>query len=159
MSISDPTPEFLRKGDQTRHTPPPAAPPTPPLPTVGGRFYVGVLGFEQGPFDIHQLAQQAYSGQLKGETPVRPEEAPYWFPARDIPGLFSQREYLTSWLLALLLGSLGVDRFYLGYTGLGIAKIVVTFVTCGIGGLIWQIVDLILILTRQVPDVDGRPLR
>ena len=44
-------------------------------------------------------------------------------------------------ILALLLGSLGVDRFYLGYTGLGIVKLIT------MGGLgVWSLIDLIMLL-------------
>ena len=52
-----------------------------------------------------------------------------------------------------LLGGLGIDRFYLGYTGLGVAKLL-TLGGCGI----WALIDLVLIAMRSVPDSDGRPL-
>ena len=63
------------------------------------------------------------------------------------------RSKLTAGLLGIFLGGLGVHRFYLGYTGIGIAKLL-TFGGCGI----WALVDLILIAMRNVPDSDGRPL-
>ena len=61
-------------------------------------------------------------------------------------------------LLGLFLGAYGIHNFYLGNTGRGIAQIIVTFVTCGIGGL-WGFIEGILILTGSInTDADGRPL-
>ena len=61
-------------------------------------------------------------------------------------------------LLQIFLGGFGVGRFYLGYTGIGVAQILVTWLTCGIGG-IWPFIDGILILTGSVnTDADGNPL-
>jgi hypothetical protein len=53
----------------------------------------------------------------------------------------------TSLIVSLLAGSLGIDRFIIGDTGLGIGKLL----TCG-GLGIWAIVDWFLIMdrTRQV---------
>jgi len=46
------------------------------------------------------------------------------------------------------LGSLGIHSFYLGRAGRGIAQIVVTVVTLGLGG-IWGFVEGILILLSK----------
>lgn len=64
-----------------------------------------------------------------------------------------QRDWLTTLLLSLFLGGFGVDRFYLGYTGLGVAKLL-TFGGCGV----WALIDLIMIIMNNVPDAQGRPL-
>ncbi|MBV9089215.1 MAG: TM2 domain-containing protein [Mycobacteriaceae bacterium] len=58
-----------------------------------------------------------------------------------------------------LVGILGIGRIYLGYTGLGVAQLIVGIVTCGIGAVVWGIVDALLILTDKVRDPQGRPLR
>ena len=60
-------------------------------------------------------------------------------------------------LLEIFLGSFGVGRFYLGYTGLGIAQIAVVWLTCGLGA-IWPLIDGIMMLLGKVPDSDNRPL-
>jgi TM2 domain-containing membrane protein YozV len=70
----------------------------------------------------------------------------------------SDKSKLTAGLLELFLGGFGVGRFYLGYTGIGIAQIAVTVLTCGIGG-IWPFVDAIMMLTGNVRDPQGRTLR
>ena len=65
----------------------------------------------------------------------------------------SDKSFLVTWLLSLLLGVLGVDRFYLGKTGSGVAKLL-TF-----GGLgIWALIDLILVLANRTRDKQGLPL-
>ncbi len=57
-------------------------------------------------------------------------------------------------LVSLLAGSYGVDRFMLGQTGLGVAKLL----TCG-GLGVWHLVDVILIATGNLRDKQGNSLR
>jgi len=65
-----------------------------------------------------------------------------------------QKEWLVALLLSILVGYLGIDRFYLGYVGLGVLKLL-TGGGCGI----WWIVDIVLIATDKLPDAQGQPLR
>jgi TM2 domain-containing membrane protein YozV len=96
------------------------------------------------------------------EFPYRPPAYPAppgWPTAVDAYGRpLSDRSKITAGLLGIFFGSIGLGRFYLGYTGMGIAQIAVTWLTCGIGGL-WPLIDAIMILTGRVPDAQGRILR
>ena len=76
---------------------------------------------------------------------------------QDIP---SDKSKTVAGLLQLLslVGIGGIGRFYIGDIGMGVAQLLVGWLTCGIG-LIWSIVDAVLILSDKVHDSQGRPLR
>ena len=65
----------------------------------------------------------------------------------------NKRSFALTAVLSFLLGGLGVDRFYLGYTGLGVLNLI-TLGGCGI----WWLVDFILILVGKMKDADGNEL-
>lgn len=65
-----------------------------------------------------------------------------------------QKEFMVAAMLSLFLGWFGIDRFYLGYVGTGILKLI-TFGGCGI----WYLIDLILILTGSLKSSDHQDLK
>ena len=60
---------------------------------------------------------------------------------------------ITAILLCFFLGGLGIHRFYLGYTLIGVIQLL----TFG-GFLIWAIVDFIRLITGSLKDSEGNDL-
>ena len=70
----------------------------------------------------------------------------------------TQKSKLVAGLLGILLGGLGVHNFYLGYTGKGIAQILLSF--CFGIGAIWGLIEGVLILCGNInSDAKGIPLK
>ena len=109
----------------------------------------------QGPQSVDYVTLQSWAQAklISGDLVVRDDASGASYQLKQIPGIFSDKDFLTALLLSIFLGGLGIDRFYLGYTGLGIAKLL-TLGGCGV----WQLIDLILIAMRNIPDSNNRPL-
>jgi len=61
--------------------------------------------------------------------------------------------------LGLILGLVGMHRFYLGFYWLGIMQIAVTYLSGGYG-VVWGVVEGVLLLTGHMhKDAKGRPLK
>jgi TM2 domain-containing membrane protein YozV len=61
--------------------------------------------------------------------------------------------------LGLLFGAIGLHRLYLGFYGLAIAQMAVTYVTGGFG-VVWGFVEGVLLLGGQInKDAKKRPLK
>ena len=127
------------------YTPPPVPGYPPPQAYPGNAGYPGYPGY----VDPH---------------------APY---GRDpVTGLpLSDKSATTAGLLQLFLGLFGIGRFYIDSTQIAVAQLCLglfgilfsLFCFLGfpvlLGGIVWAIVDAILIFTGRVKDKDGRKLR
>lgn len=150
------TPDLPEGHEPTKPIPPlppapqaqPGVPPVPPPPAPGygqpayGQPVPGQAGYPQAPY---------------GQPPYGAHQGAPWgvHPVTGVP--YSDKSKLIAGLLQILI-PLGIGRFYTGQTGLGIAQLLVTVLTCGIGGL-WPFIDGIVILAGDPKDEQGRPLR
>lgn|GEM_PF-1315402 len=92
--------------------------------------------------------QSQAAAPTPAQTPLTPPPTPGTGPTvhEHVPGA---KNHLVAILLSIFVGTLGVDRFYLGHIGLGVAKLLLSWMTFGI----WWLIDVILIATRKVSNV------
>ena len=62
------------------------------------------------------------------------------------------KDKTTALILSIFVGGLGIDRFYLGYIGMGVLKLL----TFGCFGIL-TIIDIINIATGRLSPADGSP--
>jgi TM2 domain-containing membrane protein YozV len=109
-----------------------------------------------------RLAYDRYRSGL----PVAPAPTPaianvYYRPPYPLVRYGPPKSKVAAAVLAFVIGPFGVHNFYLGRNGLGVAQLLVTVLTCGIGMVVtwpWAIIDGVLILTGGVRDGNGQPL-
>lgn len=153
MTEPQPPEEPQQPAEPPAQPPPaPAAPAAPPTTPGSDQFFVSRMGSEDGPFTFMDLQMQVRAGTLKSDSLVR-KGAGTWFAAKEVPALYSDKQWLVGLLLSILVGSLGVDRMYIGQVGLGILKLL----TCG-GFGVWYLIDIVLFATNKVTDSRGLQL-
>ena len=119
---------------------------------------VKMPGEPEREMDTMTLQAWANAGKVTGDTVVIENSTQERWNAKQIAGVFSKRDWLVALLLSIFLGTLGVDRFYLGKVGTGIVKLLLNLATLFTFGLIWVVIDIILIATKKLTDKEGLKL-
>lgn len=150
---------------------------------------IGADGREYGPVTAEQIRQWILEGRANSQTKVQAEGSVAWQtleavpifagdlraappPIGTVPPLAAAPPAVSSkastkiaaGICGILLGSLGIHKFILGYTGAGLIMLLVTILTCGLAAWIMWIIGLIegiLYLTKSDEEfvrtyVDGR---
>lgn len=111
----------------------------------------GAYGQQPGQMVPYQQVPQGGYQQPYGYPGAQPQYDQYGRPISD-------KSKVVAGVLGIALGGFGAGRFYTGHTGLAVAQLIVTLVTCGLGHF-WGLVDGIMILVNGGTDAQGRVLR
>lgn len=144
-----------------------------PAHKAQGSFSAEIDGLLGGPQPMNQPQTinnpqnptSAPQPQIMGQVNVNQQQVggmvnPYGQNQMMAPGGGKSR--LAGGLLGILLGALGIHNFYLGYTGKGIAQLLITVLSFGILSFIpaiWGLIEGVMILTdKNYLDGNGYPL-
>ncbi len=150
---------------------------------------IGTDGQQYGPISIDQVRRWSLEGRVNAQTLVQVEGAQEWKPLSSVPELAAELKApppistasssvpttacaaasrasnkIAAGVCGILLGSLGVHKFILGYTGAGLIMLLVTLLTCFLASPLMHIIGLIegiIYLTKSDEEfvriyVDGR---
>ncbi len=129
-----------------------------------------------GPIDEATIRGLLTSGQISIDTLVWTTGMSSWVPLQQsslgaglptppsavpsypmpVQGNQIAKDRVAYILLAVFIGHLGIHNFFAGYTSRGVIQLVITIVTCGIGGIatwIWAIIEAITV-TKDANGVD-----
>jgi TM2 domain-containing membrane protein YozV len=129
---------------------------------------IGKDGQQYGPVTAEQLRVWIAENRANAQTLVQPEGSPDWKPLGSLPEFAADlrppsapasppptissppsvpnpraSNKIPAGICGILLGSLGIHKFILGYTGPGLIMLLVTVLTCGIAGCVMHLIGLI----------------
>lgn len=119
------------------------------IPTPDAQLRVGYAVAARGDRDAAKVEfQKILAEHPKSEEAVEAAKA-----IRELERMPLKRR-MTALILSIFLGWAGVDRFYLGYWGAGVVKLL------SFGGIyVWWIVDIVRILANKLPAANGMRLQ
>jgi TM2 domain-containing membrane protein YozV len=122
---------------------------------------VGLNGQQYGPVAAEEIRRWIVEHRVNAQTLVQTEGAPEWKPLGSLAEFASEvkpvpppiaspsaaasraANKIPAGVCGILLGSLGIHKFILGYTGAGLIMLLVTVLTCGLAGTVMHLIGLI----------------
>jgi TM2 domain-containing membrane protein YozV len=129
---------------------------------------IGKDGQQYGPVTTEQLRSWIAENRANPQTLVQPDGTQDWKPLGSLPEFAADlkpppvsatvpptttpppyapvpraSDKIPAGICGILLGSLGVHKFILGYTGAGLVMLLVTLLTCGLVSPVMHIIGLI----------------
>jgi TM2 domain-containing membrane protein YozV len=129
---------------------------------------IGKDGQQYGPVTVEQLRAWIAENRANAQTLVQPDGTQDWKPLGSLPEFAADLkppplsaivpptitpppytptpradDKIAAGICGILLGSLGVHKFILGYTGAGLVMLLVTLLTCGLASPVMHIIGLI----------------
>ncbi len=123
---------------------------------------IGVDGQQYGPVNAEEIRRWIADKRANAQTLAQMEGAQEWKslgsfsefaselravppPIAPPPSAVASRasNKIPAGICGILLGSLGVHKFILGYTGAGLVMLLVTILTCGVAWPVMHIIGLI----------------
>lgn len=151
----DPNEEPSFQGDPFQSPEPPRA-PEPPQPEPE---YQQPPQYDAPPqYGAPQYGAPQYGApQYQPPQYTQPPQQTYYQPQYNVPPAgYAQKSRLAAGLLGIILGSLGIHNFYLGFTTRGVVQLLVSLIggifTCGLATIaigIWGFVEGVLLLSAS----------
>ena len=123
---------------------------------------IGADGREYGPVAAEQLRQWVTDGRVNAQTLVQPDGETDWKALANYPEVMppvappvappapsttakapGADKKISAGICGILIGSLGIHKFILGYTSEAVTMLLVTVLTCGVGGVVMHVIGLI----------------
>jgi len=122
---------------------------------------VGSNGQQYGPVTAEEIRRWIAENRVSGQTVALAEGASEWKPLAAFPEFASELKSapppvvpppafasrasnkIPAGVCGILLGSLGIHKFILGYTGAGLILLLVTVLSCGLGAAVTHLIGLI----------------
>ena len=124
----------------------------------------GQQDYRQSPYEQPSSPQGYQQGPYT--QPGYYQQNPQGYPHPGYPQEYAEfKSKVAAGILAILLGSLGIHNFYLGFTGKALTQLLITVLSFGMLSFvsaIWGIIEGVLILTGSAKyrvDAKGIPLR